>query len=59
MAGVVCMLMVAGLLEGIGRQTVQSDGLRYGIGLAALFGWLCYFYLPRRRGERDALAVQP
>lgn len=48
MVGVVLMLMVAGLLEGIGRQTVQEDLMRYGIGLAALLGWLSYFYLPRR-----------
>jgi Na+/melibiose symporter-like transporter len=57
MAGVVCMLMVAGLLEGIGRQTIQADGWRYGIGVAVLLGWLAYFYLPRRAEERDALAV--
>jgi uncharacterized membrane protein SpoIIM required for sporulation len=48
MVGVVCMLLIAGLLEGVGRQTVQSDAMRYGIGLTALVGWLCYFYLPRR-----------
>ncbi|MGK2910262.1 MAG: stage II sporulation protein M [Sphingobium sp.] len=48
-AGVVCMLLIAGLLEGIGRQTIQSDAMRYGIGITALVGWLCYFYLPRRR----------
>ncbi|CAM8671835.1 stage II sporulation protein M [Sphingobium sp.] len=57
MAGVVLMLLVAGLLEGIGRQTVQSDAMRYGIGLAALAGWLTYYYLPRRREDRDALAA--
>lgn len=58
MAGVVLMLLVAGLLEGIGRQTVQSDAMRYGIGLAALAGWLSYYYLPRRRQEgHDALAA--
>jgi uncharacterized membrane protein SpoIIM required for sporulation len=49
MAGTVVMLIVAGLLEGIGRQTVQSDLYRYGIGLAVLTGWLTYFYLPRTR----------
>jgi hypothetical protein len=32
--------------------------MRYGIGLAALLGWLCYFFLPRRREDRDALAAR-
>jgi uncharacterized membrane protein SpoIIM required for sporulation len=49
MAGTVVMLSVAGLLEGIGRQTVTNDLARYAIGLAMLAGWLLYFYLPRRR----------
>ncbi|WP_375287943.1 stage II sporulation protein M [Sphingomonas sp.] len=49
MVGTVIMLAVAGLLEGIGRQTVDSDLARAGIGAAMLAGWLLYFYLPRRR----------
>jgi uncharacterized membrane protein SpoIIM required for sporulation len=49
MAGAVIMLAVAGLLEGIGRQTVTGDGTRYLIGGAMLAGWLLYFYFPRRR----------
>lgn len=57
MAGVVLMLMVAGLLEGIGRQTVQDDLSRYGIGLAALAGWLSYYYLPRLREVQDVRAA--
>jgi uncharacterized membrane protein SpoIIM required for sporulation len=53
MAGAVIMLAVAGLLEGIGRQTIMSDSLRMLIGSAALIGWLSYFYaLPVRRAER-------
>ncbi|QIG80654.1 stage II sporulation protein M [Stakelama tenebrarum] len=52
MAGVVVMLLAAGLLEGIGRQTVQSDALRYAIGGTILLGWLIYFYLPRPNRER-------
>jgi len=48
MAGAVIMLILAGLLEGIGRQTVQGDLARYGIGLTVLLGWLIYFYLPRK-----------
>ena len=50
MGGTVLMLAVAGLLEGIGRQTVLADGARYAIGLVMLAGWLAYFYLPRRQG---------
>lgn len=49
MAGTVVMLAVAGLLEGIGRQTVTDDSTRYLIGAAMLAGWLTYFYLPRSR----------
>jgi uncharacterized membrane protein SpoIIM required for sporulation len=44
MCGTVIMLGVAGLLEGVGRQTITSDGLRALIGAAVLVGWLAYFY---------------
>jgi uncharacterized membrane protein SpoIIM required for sporulation len=54
MAGAVIMLILAGLLEGIGRQTVLVDGTRYAIGLSVLAGWLTYFYAP---WNRRALAV--
>ncbi|WP_051531326.1 stage II sporulation protein M [Sphingomonas sp. URHD0057] len=51
--GTVIMLAVAGLLEGIGRQTVNADGLRMLIGGAVLLGWLAYFYaLPSARQAR-------
>jgi uncharacterized membrane protein SpoIIM required for sporulation len=53
MAGAVVMLAVAGLLEGIGRQTIVDDFSRYAIGTAMLAGWLTYFYMPRR-GFRGA-----
>jgi uncharacterized membrane protein SpoIIM required for sporulation len=49
MAGVVLMLLVAGLLEGIGRQTVQVDWQRFAIGLAVFTGWIVYYYVPRGR----------
>jgi uncharacterized membrane protein SpoIIM required for sporulation len=49
MGGAVIMLAVAGLLEGIGRQTILDDTTRYLIGGTMLAGWLLYFYLPRRR----------
>ena len=52
MGGVIVMLLVAGLLEGFGRQLVTDDLARYAIGGAMLAGWLLYFYVPRRQ---DAL----
>jgi uncharacterized membrane protein SpoIIM required for sporulation len=53
MAGTVIMLAVAGLLEGVGRQTITNDAMRMLIGAAVLVGWLVYFYAwPTRRGAR-------
>lgn len=49
MAGVIVMLFAAGLLEGVGRQRITSDGLRYAIAAGVLGLWLAFFYLPRRR----------
>ena len=53
MVGVTVMFFFAGLLEGIGRQTITSDGARYAIGGGMLVLWLAYFYLFRvvRDGE--------
>ena len=48
MGGVIIMLLVAGLLEGFGRQLITGDLVRYGIGLTMLMLWMGYFYLPRR-----------
>ena len=45
MVGVAVMLLVAGLLEGFGRQTITSDVTRYAIGGGMLALWLGYFYL--------------
>ncbi len=50
MAGVLVMLIFAGLLEGIGRQLIRNDAARYAIGATMLILWLAYFYLPRRSG---------
>ena len=47
MIGVVLMLLVAGGLEGIGRQVVTSTPLRFAIGGTALVGWLLYFFARR------------
>lgn len=52
MGGTVIMLAVAGLLEGIGRQTITNDLSRYAIGGLMLAGWLTYFYLwPTRKTQ--------
>jgi len=51
MIGVVLMLAVAGLLEGVGRQVITSDIIRVAIGGTALFGWLLYFYVMPVRNE--------
>lgn len=53
MLGVMVMLGVAGLLEGVGRQVVQSDLARAAIGGTALLGWLVYFYLMPLRERAD------
>jgi len=52
MIGVVIMLLFAGVLEGVGRQLIQSDVARYAIGLTMLGIWLSYFYLPRGEHHR-------
>jgi uncharacterized membrane protein SpoIIM required for sporulation len=49
MAGVIVMLMVAGILEGLGRQLILIDAMRYAVGLTMLLFWLTFFYLPRRQ----------
>jgi uncharacterized membrane protein SpoIIM required for sporulation len=51
MAGVVVMLMVAGLLEGFARQLVRNDLVRYAVAAATAAGWAAYFYWPRRRAR--------
>jgi uncharacterized membrane protein SpoIIM required for sporulation len=48
MGGCVVMLLVAGLLEGFGRQLITSDIARYVIGGASGVIWLSYFYAPRQ-----------
>lgn len=54
MGGTVIMLAVAGLLEGIGRQTITDDFNRYLIGSLMLAGWLTYFYLWPSRKQANA-----
>jgi len=47
MVGVVLMLLLAGLLEGFGRQLIGSDVVRYAIAAATALLWGVYFYGPR------------
>jgi uncharacterized membrane protein SpoIIM required for sporulation len=46
--GCVVMLVIAAILEGFGRQLINSDGVRYGIAAGTLVFWLVYFYVPRK-----------
>jgi hypothetical protein len=48
MAGVVLMLVAAGLLEGLGRQLIDSTMQRLIVGYGMLAFWLAYFFLLRR-----------
>ncbi len=53
-AGVVLMLAVAAILEGVGRQVVNGDGTRMLIGAAMLAAWLIYYYgIGRRHAYRS------
>jgi len=47
MAGVVVMLAVAGLLEGFGRQLIESTLWRYAIAIVTAIFWGVYFYRPQ------------
>lgn len=49
MAGVVIMLMVAGLLEGFARQMIASTPARYAVAVATAAFWLTFFYAGRLR----------
>lgn len=48
MAGVILMLLIAGLLEGFGRQLIDTTGTRMAVGGGMLLFWLVYFFLFRR-----------
>jgi uncharacterized membrane protein SpoIIM required for sporulation len=46
--GCVIMLVIAALLEGFGRQMINSDTIRYSVAAGTLILWLVYFYVPRK-----------
>jgi uncharacterized membrane protein SpoIIM required for sporulation len=45
MTGVVLMLIIAGLLEGIARQLVQEDMIRFGVAAVTAVVWILYLYV--------------
>jgi uncharacterized membrane protein SpoIIM required for sporulation len=51
MLGVVVMLFLAGLLEGVGRQVITADLVRWSIAIGSGVAWALYFYTPRAREE--------
>jgi len=46
--GCVVMLIIAAILEGFGRQLINSDIIRYAVAGSTLVFWLVYFYAPRK-----------
>jgi uncharacterized membrane protein SpoIIM required for sporulation len=54
MFGVIVMLVVAGLLEGIGRQLITSDLARYSVAAFSAVAWAVYLYAPRPKRKRRA-----
>ena len=48
MAGVVLMLVIAGMLEGLGRQLIDHTPGRFVVGGSMLTLWLVYFFAFRR-----------
>jgi uncharacterized membrane protein SpoIIM required for sporulation len=51
MGGVLVMLFCAGLLEGLGRQLIQNDAVRYAIAGATAVIWPSYLYGAGRGGK--------
>lgn len=53
--GAVLMLFVAGLIEGVFRQTVTSVPIRIAVASTTAAGWIYYFgFVGRGRARRDA-----
>ncbi len=54
MIGCVIMLIIAGCLEGIGRQTITDTVARMAVGIAMFTLWAVYFLFVGRKGaQRD------
>lgn len=46
--GAITMLFIAALLEGFGRESINSDAVRFVIAGGTLLLWALYFFAPRR-----------
>ena len=53
MAGVIIMLICAGLLEGFARQMINNTAARYAVGGGMLTFWLVYFFAFGRKRQAD------
>jgi uncharacterized membrane protein SpoIIM required for sporulation len=52
--GAVALLLIAGLLEGLGRQLITDTSLRYAIAATTAMAWLLYFgFAGRNRTDGD------
>jgi uncharacterized membrane protein SpoIIM required for sporulation len=57
--GAVAMLFLAGLIEGVFRQTVTSVPIRFAVAGATAAGWTYYFgFVGRRRDRAEAGAME-
>ena len=48
MGGVIVMLLLAGVLEGVGRQTINETSVRFAVAGATALLWGVYLFLPRK-----------
>ena len=48
MVGVIIMLLIAGVLEGVGRQSINVTEIRFAIAGGTALLWGLYLFLPRR-----------
>ncbi len=50
MGGVLIMLLLAGVLEGVGRQIINDTSIRFAVAGATAVLWAAYLFIPRRFG---------
>ncbi|MEM8936568.1 MAG: stage II sporulation protein M [Pseudomonadota bacterium] len=50
--GVIVMLLIAGLLEGFGRQLITLDALRYTVAISSAVFWFAYLYAAGMRARQ-------